>query len=307
VKQIAQYQDGRLELQEVPQPTPPPAGILLRTTHRHQHRARENESRAGPHEPAPKARARPDQGPKSSDSARSLGWRAALEKVRNDSKNADAAGLQRGGGGRGGLIPANTRFPRGRPGRLRWRGVRVSRGFLAVPDLLAAPVPAGVDNWEAAYTTLCAIALQAVRQTEARLGERVLVMGQGLVGLLVTNFLQAAGARVMAVDLAPSRRLLCPAMGAERTVILGEQNLSDEARAWTEGFGVDAAVICTATPSNAPIEQAAEVIRDAAAGGCGQHPGRTCLEDFLRKRARGAVFPFLRSGALRSGLTSGQD
>ena len=53
----------------------------------------------------------------------------------------------------------------------------------------------------AAYTTLCSIALHAVRQTEPRLGDRVLVMGQGLVGLLITNFLKASGARVMAVDL----------------------------------------------------------------------------------------------------------
>jgi len=33
VRQIAQYQDGRLELQEVPRPAPPPGGVLVRTTH----------------------------------------------------------------------------------------------------------------------------------------------------------------------------------------------------------------------------------------------------------------------------------
>ena len=33
MKQIAQYQDGRLELQEVPIPTPPVGGVLVRTTH----------------------------------------------------------------------------------------------------------------------------------------------------------------------------------------------------------------------------------------------------------------------------------
>src|SRR2546430_8637435 len=31
--QTAQYQDGRLELQEVPRPAPPPGGVLVRTTH----------------------------------------------------------------------------------------------------------------------------------------------------------------------------------------------------------------------------------------------------------------------------------
>ena len=33
MKQIAQYQDGRLELQEVPMPVAPPGGVLVRTTH----------------------------------------------------------------------------------------------------------------------------------------------------------------------------------------------------------------------------------------------------------------------------------
>src|SRR5438477_7284900 len=87
-------------------------------------------------------------------------------------------------------------------------------------------------------------------------------MGQGLIGLLVANLLKASGARVMAVDLQATRRPFCEAMGAEKVVILSEQTLSDEVRAWTEGFGVDAAVICTATQSNTPIEQAAEALRD---------------------------------------------
>src|SRR5207249_7017911 len=58
------------------------------------------------------------------------------------------------------------------------------------------------------------------------------------------------------------RRALCPAVGEERAVIAGEQDLSDEVRRWTGGFGADAAVICTATQSNTPIEQAAELVRD---------------------------------------------
>ena len=119
--------------------------------------------------------------------------------------------------------------------------------YIATPDLLTAHVPDAVPNWQAAYTTLCAIALQAVRRAEIQLGDRVVAMGQGLVGLLVTNLLRVGGARVMAVDVIPSRRALCPAMGAERAVIAGEQNLSDEVRLWTDGFGADAAVICTAT------------------------------------------------------------
>src|SRR5207249_3949648 len=59
-----------------------------------------------------------------------------------------------------------------------------------------------------------------------------------------------------------ARRPFCEAMGAEKVVILGQQDLSHEVRAWTGSFGVDQAVICTATQSNTPIEQAAEALRD---------------------------------------------
>ena len=52
---------------------------------------------------------------------------------------------------------------------------------------------------------------------------------------------------MLAVDVQPSRRRLSELMGAEKVVIQSEQNLLDEVRAWTEGYGVDAAIICTAT------------------------------------------------------------
>jgi len=264
VKQIAQYQDGRLELQEVPRPVPPPGGVLVRTTHSVISIGTEKMKVEQAHmNLLQKARARPDQVRKVLDTARNLGWKAALEKVRHRLETPSPLGYSAAG-----VVvevdPMNTRFRLG--DRVACAGAECAfhAEFLALPDLLLAAVPSSVENWQAAYTTLCAIALQAVRQTEPQLGDRVLVMGQGLIGLLATTFLRAAGACVMAVDLMPSRRPFCHAMGAEKVVILGEQNLADEVRFWTDGYGVDAAVICTATQSNTPIEQAAEAVRDRA-------------------------------------------
>ena len=48
-----------------------------------------------------KAKARPDQVKKVIDTARTLGWKAAMEKVRNRLESPDAARLL-GGGRRGG-------------------------------------------------------------------------------------------------------------------------------------------------------------------------------------------------------------
>ncbi len=262
MKQIAQYQDGRLELQEVPKPTAPPGGVLVRTTHSvisiGTEKMKVEQARMNLLQ---KARARPDQVRKVLDTAKTLGWRSALEKVRNRLETPTPLGYSAAG-----VVvavdPANARFRVG--DRVACAGAECAfhAEYLAVPDLLAAPVPAGVENWQAAYTTLCSIALQAVRQTEPGLGDRVLVMGQGLIGLLVTNLLKANGARVMAADLQAARQPFSEAMGAGKVVIFGQQNLPEEVRAWTDGYGVDAAVICTATQSNTPIEQAAEALRD---------------------------------------------
>ncbi len=262
MKQLSQYQDGRLELQEVPLPTPPPSGVLVRVTHSvisvGTERMKVEQARMNLLQ---KARARPDQVRKVLDTAKTLGWKAAIEKVRNRLDTPTPLGYSVAGVVEA-VDAANTRFRVG--DRVACGGAECAfhAEYVAVPDMLCAKVPEGVENWQAAYTTIASIALQAVRQLEPTIGERVLVMGQGLVGLLVTNLLAASGARVMAVDLAPGRRSFCEAMGAERVVILGAQNLGDEVRAWTEGYGVDAAVLATATTDNTPAEQALESLRD---------------------------------------------
>lgn len=262
MKQIAQYQDGRHEVREVPMPIPPPGGVLVRTTHSVISAGTEKmKVMQASMNLLQKARARPDQVRKVLDTARNLGWRSALEKVRNRLESPTPLGYSAVG-----VVvdmdKANTRFRVG--DRVACAGAECAfhAEYLGMPDLLLAPVPDEVENWRAAYTTICAIALHAVRQTAPNLGDRVLVTGQGLVGLLVTNMLALAGARVMAVDVQTSRRPVSTAMGAERVVILGPQRLLDEVRDWTEGYGADAAVICAASDTSAPVEQAAEALRD---------------------------------------------
>ena len=44
--------------------------------------------------------------------------------------------------------------------------------------------------------------------------------------------------------------------------MVGSQDLADDWRVWTEGFGVDAVVLATATASNTPTEQAIDSLRD---------------------------------------------
>lgn len=262
MKQLAQYQDGRLELQEVPVPVPPPGGILVRTTcsviSPGTERMKVEQARMSLLQ---KAKARPDQVKKVLDTAKTLGWKAALEKVRNRLESPTPLGYSAAG-----VVVAvdelNTRFRVG--DRVACGGAECAHHaeMIAVPDLLASPVPAGVEDWQAAYTTLASISMEAVRQSGARLGERVLVMGQGLVGLLATSLLKASGVRVMASDFVASRLNASMQMGAERVLNPAQSNLEDEVRAWTNGDGMDAVLLCVGGKGREAADAAIACLRD---------------------------------------------
>ncbi len=262
MKQLAQYQDGRLELQEVPVPVPPPGGILVRATcsviSPGTERMKVEQARMSLLQ---KAKARPDQVRKVIDTAKTLGWKAAMEKVRNRLESPTPLGYSAAG-----VVVAvdelNTRFRVG--DRVVCGGAECAHHaeMIAVPDLLAAPIPEGVEDWQAAYTTLASISMEAVRQSGARLGERVLVMGQGLVGLLTTNLLKASGARVMASDFVGLRLGASKQMGAERVVNPKESKLEDEVREWTGGNGVDAVLLCVGGKGSEAADAAIACLRD---------------------------------------------
>ena len=263
MKQLAQYQDdGRLELQDVPIPVPPPGGILVRTTcsviSPGTERMKVEQARMSLLQ---KAKARPDQVKKVTDTAKTLGWKAAMEKVRNRLESPTPLGYSAAG-----VVVAVDEFnPRFRVGdRVACGGAECAfhAEMIAVPDLLAAPIPDGVEDWQAAYTTLASISMQAVRQAEVRLGDRVMVIGQGLVGLLATCLLKASGARVLGVDFVSSRLEIALAMGAERVVNPAEAKVENLVREWTNGQGVDAVLICVGGKSSGPADQAIACLRD---------------------------------------------
>jgi predicted dehydrogenase/threonine dehydrogenase-like Zn-dependent dehydrogenase len=260
--QLAQYQDGRLQLQEVPAPLPPPGGILVRTTcsviSPGTEKMKVEQARMSLLQ---KAKARPDQVKKVLDTARTLGWKAAVDKVKNRLESPTPLGYSAAGVVLA-VDPLNTRFQVG--DRVACGGAECAfhAEMIGVPDLLAAPVPDGVADWQAAYTTLASISLQAVRQADVALGDRVLVIGQGLVGQLATSLLAASGARVMAVDLVRPRLATATAMGAERTVNPAETKVEDAVREWTGGYGVDAVLLCVGGSGSAAADTAIAALRD---------------------------------------------
>ena len=131
-----------------------------------------------------------------------------------------------------------------------------------VPINLCCRVPDEVTLEQAAFTTVGAIALQGVRQADARIGESVCVIGLGLVGLLVAQILKASGCMVYGVDLDRSKLGMAERLGVAKAWDARHADVAREVMAATAGRGVDCVLLTAQTSSNEPVVLAGEIARD---------------------------------------------
>jgi 2-desacetyl-2-hydroxyethyl bacteriochlorophyllide A dehydrogenase len=112
---------------------------------------------------------------------------------------------------------------------------------------LVARVPADVAPERAAFLNLLEVALNAQLDVPTRLGDRVVVFGQGIVGSLCAQLARRTAARLAVVDPLASRRRLALEWGADYAFdpSEAEAGVAD----MTEGSGVDIAIEATGSPS----------------------------------------------------------
>jgi threonine dehydrogenase-like Zn-dependent dehydrogenase len=132
---------------------------------------------------------------------------------------------------------------------------------VAVPRSLVARVPPGVGLDEAAFVTLGSIALNAVRRSGCQLGEVVGVYGLGPIGLLAVQIARAAGLDVLGLDVANRRVELARELGATAAINPDETDPFPVVFDLTDGFGLDAVLLCVATPSSEPLNRAFDLCR----------------------------------------------
>ena len=138
-------------------------------------------------------------------------------------------------------------------------GYAVHAEYAVVPQNLIAKLPAGVDFEAGAFATLGAIALHGFRLGEPQLGDRVAVIGLGLLGLLAAKIAQAAGCAVFGIDTDPERVELAEKLGIEA---VNRDVAETEGQAFTSGAGFDLIQICADTPSNDTVQLAGVLARD---------------------------------------------
>jgi threonine dehydrogenase-like Zn-dependent dehydrogenase len=257
MKQVAQrLKDGELRVVDVPEPQLDDWKVLVRTraslVSAGTERAKVEVARENL---LGKARRRPDQVRQVMERVRSDGLKSTIDAVRNRldalsplgycaAGRVEEVGRRVSGIGLGDLVACG--------------GEEAAHAeLLAVPGNLCCPVPEGVDAVSASFTTLGAIALQGFRQADVRLGERVAVVGLGLVGQLTARIARAAGCEVMGIDLEEWRVEAARQAGVLDVARRRSDVGADDGDSW------DAVLVTAAAPSsNDPVSLAVELARD---------------------------------------------
>ncbi|MFH1039272.1 MAG: bi-domain-containing oxidoreductase [PVC group bacterium] len=264
MKQVIQsYRTGKLEVAEVPVPRCRSGGVLVRnaaslisagTEKSGLQLARKNI--------AGKAKSRPDLVKKVWQKVRTEGVKEAYRQSRGRLDQPVALGYSCAG--------EVTEVGEGAGGfRIGDRVACFGSGWASHAEVIFAPrnlcaaLPAEVEFEEAAFAGVGAIALHGTRLLHTGLGDTVVVIGLGLLGLISLQLLKASGARVIGVDPEEWKVDLARELGAD-DACSSEEDACRTVRGLTGGAGVDAVIIMAATKSQRPVELAAELARERA-------------------------------------------
>jgi predicted dehydrogenase len=260
MKQLLQnLKTGLTEVVEVPAPTPQTGEALIQTAASLVSAGTERmvvefaeKSLLG------KARSRPDLVRQLIDKARREGILTTIEAAFNRLDQPMPLGYS-SAGTIVALGPGLQGFHVGQRVACAGGNYAVHAEYACIPASLLTPLPASVDFESAAFTTLAAIALHGFRLAETQLGERVAVIGLGLLGLLAVQIARAAGCQVFGIDLDARRVELARSLGVEA---VARPAAEEAAPAFTRNRGFDAVLICADTSSADPVELAGLIARD---------------------------------------------
>ena len=133
--------------------------------------------------------------------------------------------------------------------------------YVCVPKNLVAHIPDNVTDEQATFTVLGSIGLQGIRLCNPTLGETIVVVGLGLIGLMTAELLLANGCRVIGIDLDPKKIALATSKGI---IAINPGDGTDPVKSvvdLTDGIGSDGVIITASAKSDEIIAQAAQMSR----------------------------------------------
>lgn len=265
MKQIIQsYKNGKITLSEVPAPGCKAGGLLIRTIASLISPGTEKMMiEMGQKSLLGKAKARPDLVRQAWAKAKKEGFLSVYKEAMNRLDEPIPLGYSAAGV----VLEVGaevTGFKAGDRVAAAGAGYASHAEVVWVPENLCVPIPDGVGFEEAAFVMLGGIALHGVREAALTLGERAVVLGLGLLGLLSVQLLKAQGCRVIGVDLDRQKCTLAKELGADLGLVPGVDDVEEAVANFTGGLGADAVIITAASQDNRPILLAESVARERA-------------------------------------------
>lgn len=112
--------------------------------------------------------------------------------------------------------------------------------YVAVPQRILYPLPDNITFEQAAMVEAVSVAVHAVGRTPVSLGDSVVVVGSGMIGLLCLQAVRAAGCgQTFVVDIDNSRLKLARELGADFCLNSSEVDVAGFVRTKTSGRGAD--------------------------------------------------------------------
>jgi threonine dehydrogenase-like Zn-dependent dehydrogenase len=172
--------------------------------------------------------------------------------------------------------------------------------YLAINASQAYRIPDELPDVKAAFAEPLACVLNSIEKGKIELGDDVVVIGGGIMGMLHVMSAKLSGARVILSEPDPERRRIAEELGCDITFNPLEKNPVEYVRSLTEGRGAEA--VFNTTPISAVAKQAVEMT--APMGRCimysSQHPDKPfeISPNWLHNSetiVTGAVSPSVRS------------
>lgn len=133
--------------------------------------------------------------------------------------------------------------------------------FVSVPQNLVAHIPDNISDEEATFTVIGSIGLQGIRLVNPTIGETVVVIGLGLIGLLTAEMLVANGCKVIGYDLDDTKVEVAKSKGVIAFNPLKGNDPVKFVNNQTNNVGADAVLITASAKTNDIISQAAHMSR----------------------------------------------
>lgn len=133
--------------------------------------------------------------------------------------------------------------------------------FVSIPKNLVCSIPENVSDEEAAFTVIGAIGLQGIRLCNPTLGETIVVIGLGLIGIITAELLIANGCRVIGIDLDERKIEIARSKGVLAVNPKDGTDVIKYVNDITNEIGADGVIITASAKSNEIIGQAAKMSR----------------------------------------------